>query len=56
MPNIVAALNACERVLDALRRYEDRDSATDALAREIEGARSALLARLYGGVHATGGT
>jgi hypothetical protein len=41
-------LHTCERVLDALRRYDERDSAIDALEAEVERARERLLLELYG--------
>lgn len=47
--DIVVPLTTCERVLDALRRYEERDTAIDVLVADIERARTELLARLYGG-------
>lgn len=47
MSKIVAALNACERVLDALRGYDRRDAAIEALIEEIVRARSHLLGQLY---------
>lgn len=41
-------LETCERVLDALRRYDKRDAAIEALAADIERERARLLALLYG--------
>ena len=41
-------LPTCERVIDALRRYDERDSAIDALQAEVERARERLLLELYG--------
>ena len=46
--NILVPLETCERVLDALRRYDERDAAIDVLIEDIEEARAGLLARLYG--------
>jgi hypothetical protein len=45
---VLVPLRTCERVLDALRRYEERDAAVDALVAEIERVRSNLLSELYG--------
>jgi len=49
MSRILTALDTCERVLDALRRYERRDAAIDALVDDIIEARSELLTQLYAG-------
>ena len=46
--HLLTPLNTCERVLDALRSYDERDAATDRLAAEIEEMRTALLDELYG--------
>jgi len=42
-------LRTCERVLDALRCYDETDAAIEGLIVEIERARALLLERLYGG-------
>ena len=46
--NVLVPLRTCERVLDALRHYDMRDGAIDALVVEVERARSKLLVELYG--------
>jgi hypothetical protein len=46
--SVLVPLRTCERVLDALRRYDERDAAVEALAAEIERARAKLLSELYG--------
>jgi hypothetical protein len=46
--NILVPLDTCDRVLDALRRYDERDPAIEVLIEEIEEIRANLLAQLYG--------
>ena len=46
---MVSALNTCERVLDALRRYDRRGAAIEALVDDIIRARGDLLTQLDSG-------
>jgi hypothetical protein len=52
MSKIVTALNTCERALDALRGYDRRDAAIEALVNDIIRTRGDLLTRLYTGAPA----
>jgi uncharacterized small protein (DUF1192 family) len=48
LDDLITPLNTCERVLDALRSYDERDEAIDALIAEIEAVRAGLIDALYG--------